>query len=197
MLRGAGGSIAQVGAMLHPGYPAASFGWMTDGTGFVTAVPAVDLIYVYPFRVYNSLVISSIFSRTVTGGAGSAMKMAVWRNNRATARPTGLPILGQNAGWDTAVTGNDSTAIANIALSPGIWWGGSKVTGTPPTMVANLSLQTSLTGMISQGSIPTPPPNGFSVPDAYANDLMAFDMTAATFTPVSSLGIPAVGLGWN
>lgn len=194
---GSGLTRGQVAAMLHPGYPPASFGWMAEGAGFSTTIPAVDLIYIYPFRVFGSPVISRIFSRTATGGAGSALKMAVWRNNPLTARPVGLPVFGQNAGWDTTATGSDDSAVSNYPLYPGIWWGGSKATGTLPAMVGVLSNATPAIAMVTQPSLPTSAPNGFSVPDAYANDIMAFDMTSATFTPVSSAGIPAVGLGWN
>jgi hypothetical protein len=190
--RGGGITRAQAVSLLSPGLPAGQTAWMAEGAAQSIAIPAVDLVYLYFFRVYSRIVVNLIGARTNTGGAGSAVKSALWRNNPTTGRPSSIPVLGQNAGFDTTATGNDTAAIANVPLEPGVYWGGSKCTGTPPTM---LCISNQFLG-INAASLTTGNPNiGYSVPDAYANDIMALDLTGATFTPVGS-GIPVIGLGW-
>lgn len=196
----AAGGITPTGfaERLHPGYGSGNFSVMWEGSvvGNI-AMAAVDLVYVYPFRVYSPIVITSLFQRCETAGAGSSVKSAVWANNYATARPTGLPLLGQNAGFDTSGTGVKTAAISNIRLLPGIYWGGSKATGTLPMM-------TQINAADSSGSVAAPSaqmgtsvqPVGFSAPSAYANDIMTLDLTGATFTLVSASRIPVIGLGW-
>ena len=195
MLRGAGGSIAQVGAMLLRSTPPASFGMMADGgSGGATAIPAVDLVYLYNFPV-PAMVVTSIFQRLQTVGAGSAVKCAVWANNPATGRPMGRPLFGQNAGFDTTA----GTGIKSAAM----YWFGSKATGTLPVMTslqtnnnAQPASRTSFASASDAINFAGAQTMGFSVPDAYANDIMALNLKGATFTPVASSGIPVIGLGW-
>lgn len=204
MLRGAGGSIAQVGAMLLRSTPPASFGMMADGgSSGATAIPAVDLVYLYNFPV-PAMVVTSIFQRLQTVGAGSAVKCAVWANNPATGRPMGTPLFGQNAGFDTtAGTGIKSAAIASYSLNAAMYWFGSKATGTLPVMTsmqtnnnAQPASRTSFASASDAINFAGAQTMGFSVPDAYANDIMALNLKGATFTPVASSGIPVIGLGW-
>jgi len=199
MLRSSAGiSPTGLAQRLHPGYGSGNFSVMWEGVvvGNV-AMAAVDIVYLYPFRIYAPLTITSIFQRVETLGAGSSVKSAVWANNYATARPTGLALLGQNAGFDTTGTGIKTAAISNVQLLPGVYWGGSKATGTLPMM-------TQINATDSSGNVASAAaqmgtsvqPVGFSVPDAFANDIMALDLTAATFTLVSASRIPVIGLGW-
>lgn len=194
---GMGLSQPQIARLLHPGYGTGNFGVMWEGSvvGNI-AMAAVDIVYLYPFRVYSPITITSLFQRVETAGAGSSVKSAVWVNNYATARPTGLALLGQNAGFDTSGTGIKTAAISNVQLLPGVYWGGSKATGTLPMM-------TQINAADSSGNVASPTaqmgtsvqPMGFSAPSAYANDIMALDLTAATFTLVSASRIPVLGLG--
>lgn len=196
----AAGGITPTGfaERLHPGYGSGNFSVMWEGVvvGNV-AMAAVDIVYLYPFRVYSPIVITSLFQRVETAGAGSAVKSAVWANNYSTARPTGLPMLGQNAGFDTTTTGIKTAAISSVQLLPGIYWAGSKATGTLPMM-------TQINATDSSGNVASAAaqmgtsiqPVGFSVPNAYANDITALDLTGATFTLVSASRIPVIGLGW-
>jgi len=203
MLRGAGVSLAQVGGVVLRDTPPASFGLMAEGAIIGgTSMAAADTVYLYRFAV-PAMVVTSIFQRLLTVGAGSAVKCAVWANNRATGRATGLPCLGQNAGFDTsASTGIKSAAIANVPLSTDVYWFGTKATGTLPQMASisgfNAVMQASHLSMPTQSDalgFPGAQILGFTVPDAYANDIMALDMTGATFTPTGAV-IPAIGLGW-
>lgn len=199
MLRASAGiSPTGLAQRLHPGYGSGNFGVMWEGpvVGNV-AMAAVDIVYLYPFRVYSPLTITSLFQRVETAGAGSSVKSAVWANNYATARPTGLALLGQNAGFDTTGTGIKTAAISSVRLEAGIYWGGSKATGTLPMM-------TQINAADSSGNVASATaqmgtsvePVGFSVPAAFANDIMALDLTAATFTLVAASRIPVIGLGW-
>lgn len=199
MLRSSAGiSPTGLTQRLHPGYGSGNFSVMWEGSvvGNI-AMAAVDIVYLYPFKVYAPITITSIFQRVETLGAGSSVKSAVWANNYATARPTGLALLGQNAGFDTAGTGIKTAAISSVRLEAGIYWGGSKATGTLPMM-------TQINAADSSGNVASPTaqmgtsvePVGFSVPSAFANDIMALDLTAATFTLVAASRIPVIGLGW-
>jgi hypothetical protein len=193
-----GVSLAQVADVLHPGYAPASFGMMYEGaTTSTVAMQAADIVFLYPFRVYRPITVTSLYQRCETAGAGSAVKTAIWANNYKTARPTGLPLFGQNTGFDTSTTGTKTAVVASVLLPSAVYWGGTKATGTMPTMTnvnstsgaSNLSLPTAQMG---GGTAPV----GFSVPDAYANDIVALDMTGATFTVIAAGRIPVVGLGW-
>lgn len=184
---------------LHPGYGSGNFSVMWEG-GVVgnVAMAAVDIVYLYPFRIYAPLTIRTLYQRVETLGAGSAVKSAVWANNYSTGRPTGLPLLGQNAGFDTTTNGIKPAPISSVRLEAGVYWGGSKATGTLPMM-------TQINAADSSGNVASPTaqmgtsvePVGFSVPDAYAKDIMALDLTAATFTLVAASRIPVIGLGWE
>lgn len=198
---GDGLTLAQASKLLGPGYPPASFqimfGGPVQGNGII---PAADLVYLYKFQVFAPIVVTSIYQRCQVVGVGSALKCAVWRNDPAVARPTGLPVLGQNAGFDTSgSTGLKSAAVASVTLEAGTWWAGTKYTGASPQMV----------NITSASAVGIPAPSqagttagavamlvGFSAPDAYANDIMALDLTAATFTAVQTNGTPVIGLGW-
>lgn len=118
-----GGASSNVARLLHPGYPAGTFTWMGNISGSL-GLGSSDNLRLYPFRVAQRRRVSSINMYTATGGAGSAVKCAVWRNDYSTARPIGVPVLGQNAGFDTTGTGPDTAAISDVWLDAGIWWGG-------------------------------------------------------------------------
>lgn len=199
-----GVSSGQISDWLIRSVPPASFGIMADGTvGGGIAIPAVNLLYIYPFPV-PGMIVTSIFQRLQTVGAGSSVKCAVWANNPDTGRPTGLPLFGQNAGFDTSAnTGIKSAAIANYALPAGMYWFGSKATGTLPQMTyisqfnsAAMASRMAFSSAAEAMPLPASMPVAFSVPDAFANDIMALNLTGATFTPVNAAGVPAIGLGW-
>lgn len=193
MLRGAGASLGQVGRLLHPGYPAGTFTWMGARVAANT-LGSADNLRLYPFQLAQRRRVSSIFTYTGTGGAGSALKCAVWRNDYSIARPTGLPVLGQNAGFDTTAQGTDGAAIADIWLDIGVWWAGEVHTGTAPTM--NAMGNADPISMVAMPSNAANAASGWLIAQPYAADIMALDLTGASLA-VTSAPIAAIGLGWS
>ncbi len=192
---GSGATIDQVSRLLHPGYPAGNFAWMTTGHAAAT-VAAADVLFIYPYPLFARVVITSISANTVGGGAGSSMKCAVWRNDPATARPTGLPIFGQNAGFNTSDTGFDTAAIANVPAGPEVLWFGSVFTGTMPQMViqAQSGPGSSMIVHSSLAALGTPSQN-MQVAQPYASDIMALNLTGASLVRTASPA-PILALGW-
>lgn len=196
-LRGSGLSRSQAGALQHPGIPAGWLTWTGEGAPGSAAIGAADTLYLYPFRVSFTRAVNLIFTRCVTGGAGSAIKCAVWANDTAAGRPTGLPPLGQNAGFDTTGAGDDSAAIGNVVLAAGMWWAGVVATGTMPTMLTvgtshaplNISAGPNLT------NVPHPR-TGYSIAQAYATDILTVNLTGAALAPLGATQVPQIGLGW-
>lgn len=198
MLRSRALPLAAIGAALGAAYPSGTFTWMHDGsTSSSLAMSAVDVLYFYPVTITDARGASSIFAGVATGGAGSSLKNALWRRDAVTGKPTGLPILGQNVGLDTSSSGVKAQAITTVIPPPGQYWGASKVTGTQPTMIcassADANPRVSFTTAVgTAGFMPT----GFSTPDAFANDIMAFNATAAVWTNINNSRTPILGLGW-
>lgn len=182
---------------LSIGAAANRWAWMAEGALSTAAYGAADVLYLYPFILDTPRTVTEIGMRTTAGGAGSSVKGAVWTHDFAAGRPTSVPVLGQNAGWTTTAGGDDSTVISSVLLQAGPWWWGSKCTGTPPTMVS-VGSGHRVNLMTPQGSIGqlTNNRNGLSAPDAYANDIMATDLTSATFTALNSSQVPALALEW-
>jgi hypothetical protein len=198
------GAIIGNSPVWQAGYPPAHFGVMAAGDVVAAAIPAVDLVYLYPFPVNSPLDVTAIFCNCQVVGAGSAVKMAVWANNPMTGRPTGKPLLGDNVGVNTASgTGIKSVAVLNRPTPVGVLWFGSKATGTLPSMTTlsgngNTGAASRLAAVAAADALRNAAVQsiGLSTPDAYANDIMDLDLTRATFTNVTVSGIPVIGLGW-
>jgi hypothetical protein len=196
--RGGGISRAQAAAQLNATRSGAGGRWCSY-THVGSAVAAVDTIYLYWLPEYFIPgPVTLLRTRCTTGGAGSSVKYALWRHDPVTGRPTGLPIAGQNTGLATDTTNtNQDLVVASLSIgSPfGVWFG-SKYTGTLPQMICNTA-----TGfMTSQiiwpvGNLPAAPRPGFQIADAYANNILAFDMTGQPLVG-SAATIPAVGVEW-
>jgi len=191
--------VAQlVGEIQHAGYPSGKYTWMCDGTVVgTTNLQTADLIYFYPFTVKRRVACAGLFQICLTGGAGSAVKSAIWRNDPVLARPTGLPIMGQNAGYDTTGTGNKIATFTAVTMDPDVYWCGSKFTGTAPILL-NISSTYASQHIATAAPLAGASfmPIGFSTADAYANDIMAFDATAATLAEVNNSRIPITGMVW-
>ena len=176
-----GMSSGQISDWLMRSVPPASFGLMADGpVAGGAAIPAANQLYLYPFPVPR-MVVTSIFQRLQAVGAGSAVKCAVWVNNSNTGRPAGLPLFGQNAGFDTTTSiGIKSAAIAGYAFSGGMCWFGSVATGTLPQMTyvnpfnsAAMASRMAFASAAEAMPLPSSMPVAFSVPFTFSNDIMA------------------------
>lgn len=172
----------------HPGYIASQLYPLYDGTyNVTTSVVAVDQIYLFPFVVPSALPFTSIKLRTVTAGANSTVKAALWADSPVSHRPLGAPLFVQATSVATA-TSNTTIDLAEMAsgvLTPNqVYWFGSKYThaaGGLPVM-ANTSApakQGWLTGLTSFGW-------GKSFADAYGNAMPTFT-EGASFTEFSSI----------
>lgn len=195
---GDGLTPAQAGLLVQPGYPAAHGAWQGTAVTNVT-VPAANTLYVYRVPVFKSLRATLLRIFTVTGGAGSEVKFALWANDPATARPTGVPLAGQDVGL--ATTANNSwqdVVLASVFLpgNVGGLWFGSKFTGTLP-IVRGVTSQSSHieNARFPAGSAPTTNLNNFSLASPYADNIMLTNLTGAALTNISGI-VPACYLEW-
>jgi hypothetical protein len=182
---------AQAAALLHPGYPPGRFSFMHQRPLQATVSVAAALT-LYFFPIARPITPTTIFAQCVVAGAGSAVKCAVWPNNPATAQPTGLPLVGQNAGFNTATTGVKSAAVAPTLLPPGGYWFGSIATGTAPQMLASFATD------VSQQFIASPSAGSstmWAIAQLYTDDIMARNLTGASFSAAGG-NITAIGLGY-
>lgn len=189
----------------HPGFVTGRFYSTYGGTISVTAaIPGADTLYLYPWTLKQRVTVTSLFVRCIGAGAGSSVKAALWANGSG-GRPVGTPLLGSDTPLDTSTSGIKSTAIASVTLNPGIYWLGSKASGTMPTLVSIQGTQLQLSATLGAASpgvalntASTNQVTAISVPDAYANNIMAANLTGATFSDVvggSSSGVPVIGVG--
>jgi len=172
---------------------------MSNGTAFAPALDTV--VALMPISVPFRAAVVTLNVRTATGAGSSAIKMALWRNNYATGRPTGVPFVGSNTGQ--ATTGNNSTqsVAAVFTAQPNVmYWFGCAVTTAAPTFYGVQGSATTATSwgsqIIGEGTVAASPVIGLSAPYAYANDIMALDLSAATFTTlIGAQAIPIPRLG--
>lgn len=183
----------------HPGYIAGQTYILPETMAAATAITAVDTIYLWMWMPGARVVPVSLGTRIATGGAGSAMKVAVWRNNPATMRPTGTPLAANNTG--AATTASNTTvllAISGFTAAVGVpVWCGAKFTGTLPSPLqpgAQGDGARLWGGAIGNNAAGTA--IGLTAPDAYANDIAATDLTGAVFTvATSTIGVPLFMIG--
>jgi len=186
MLKSISGPILE-----HPGYVAGRTYSTFEGTPSVSAIPAADTIYFYPFRLFVPVTFSAGQVRTGTGGAGSAVKCGIWANSPISARPLGAPLIVDNTG--AATTGSSTSVVTALAgsLAPGIYWAGTKATGTLPTVISVPSANNFcvwFTGSASSALAIT----GFSVADTYSSNMPTI-AEGASFT-AHGAAIPIIGL---
>lgn len=166
---------------------------MVDGPVTTAAIPAVDKVYLYPFILYAPITFTAGQMRVGTGGAGSSIKVAIWANGTgATNRPVGAPLFVDNTGVATTSSATNIAPALAGSLSPGIYWAGSKLTGTLPQMVivqtTNLTLS-QLTGASGSALVTC----GLSSDDSYANSMPTF-AEGASFTLLGTASAPVLGL---
>jgi hypothetical protein len=178
---------------IHPGYVAGRIYPTYIGTMTTAAIPAVDTLYFYPFPLYSRAVLTSGQVRVVTGGAGSSIKVGIWANSTASARPLGAPLIVDNTGVATTSSGVAVTPALAGTLDAGLYWVGVKATGTLPSCLSIPSghswcgYYTGLTSATAMAS------NGLSFVSTYA-DAMPTMAEGASYTLVSGSGIPILGL---
>lgn len=188
---------------LSLGYPPNHYGWMIHpASAFLSAVtvPATDFVYLYPFPVFERITIYELFVRCNTGVPSSALKSAIWANNAAIGRPTGVPLASNNTGFPMTVSFTlPSVTVSNTVLDVGMYWAGHKCTAALPniTSTGGNSTARGVTTTTLNDLTATTGLNVLRVPDAYANDIAALDLTSATFTVGGFSGVPALGTRWR
>jgi hypothetical protein len=156
------------------------------------AVPAVDVVYFYPFQVFAPVTMKSLHARVVTAGAGSAVKVGIWANSTVSNLPLGAPIVADNTGQATTSSNSNTTSnIADTLFPPGWYWAGTKFTGTLPTMVSIPTASNFMAATMGVSSIAALAVCGVSIADAYANDMPTLSEGAA-FTVVAVAGAPVI-----
>jgi hypothetical protein len=183
---------AQAAALTFPPTSGPRGQWFSNGRS-ARAPFGADILYLYWFPLPRALTITLMRMRTLTGGAGSAVKYAIWGTDPVTGRPTGVPLIGQNTGLSTATSGTfQDTVIASVVLNqPNGIFVGSKLTGTMPVMLANNWAigPTGTTWPIGAG--PLEASSCYSIVSPYAADIMAENLTGAALGSYTN-DIPAL-----
>lgn len=183
--------------IVGPGFVGSSFYSNYAGaTSNAATVATLDtVVYLQPFYVRSyPLTAQALAFRNVVLGVNCAVKLAVWGSSVTTKRATGVPLAGSN----TASTGCQSN---NTAISVSItytfqpnqtyWLGSAFSTGAAAPMSINGAGFTDVMGRTSLGASQNI--GSLSAPYTYATDIMALDLTSATFTDVNSgSGVPVV-----
>ena len=162
----------------------------TGGSVVVTA----DVGYAWRWRVKRDLVLAALGSRTITGGAGSAIKVGLWADNPATLRPIGLPLTSNNVG--AATTANNTTVMPTVGPRVLRWgehvWILGVWSATAPTVVSvNNTVIDGLEAMgLALGSTVGAHPTGISTPVTFTNDIGELDLTAAIWSNVLTTNMP-------
>lgn len=175
------------------GYKSGNYYSCWDGaSASATAVPAVDTIYLMPFIVQEAVKVSTLACRIVTGGAGSAMKMAIYANKAGA--PVGSPLIYSNTGVATTSNNTTVTVSASGTLYPGTYWAACKFTGTLPTAVSISNASMNSTVKMGRSSIVN---NNTVVALTYAHAYATNfpDLTGVSTSNESGNGVPVMYFG--
>ena len=180
---------------LHPGYIASrTYATLPGVTPTGAAVPAIDTIYLYPFPVFSRITLAALRIRVSTGGAGSSAKCAVWANSFTSMRPLGAPLLVDNTGVATTASSADAAFAITGTLNTGIYWVGTKFTGTLPSTLsvpANNTWVSFMAGLPIAGGASQ---NAYSFADTYSNNMPTFAEGASFTALTGASGTPIVYL---
>lgn len=168
--------------------------------------PSLDTqMALYPFTVQDSpLTAVSLNVRTVTGVASCSIKMALYANNPATSRPTGVPIAGSNTGQSCAssTTTQSVTISPSVVLIPGqIYWAAVAVSTGASTFVSLSIAGTvqvgafSMFGQMGSASVTSAFVVGWLTSYTFASNILTTDLTGATFAAPAVGGIPLMYIG--
>lgn len=166
-------------------------GVMSGATG---TNPGIGSIRLYPALVKKRCTLSNLGIRIAAGATGN-IQAAIYKNNPATGRPTGTPLV-STASISTASSATNVGSAAVVQLEAGLYWFATNTDNATSTMSSLLA--TSLNGSILIGS--ATPANvlggasgnliGVSTPATFGT---WGDLTAATFTEVAAaLTVPLV-----
>lgn len=174
----------------HPGFIASRRYPLASTQASAGAVGAVDMIYLFPIILRAPISIVSLSAYVATGGAGSAMKAAIWADSPVSHRPLGAPLAVDNTGIATTSSTTAVTLTTGaVTLAPGYYWGGTKFTGTLPSMRAIPNTDVSMAHFFGSGTGGETQPY-YQYAHSYATAMPTFaegDVTAVTVQPVPML----------
>lgn len=184
----------------HPGYIPGRFyhTWPhSGGSGAAsTAIAAIDTIYLYAFRLFYPILLKSWMVRTITAGAGSSMKSALYWASPVSNKPLG-PLVVDNTGVTTQANNTNITVdVTDTPLGPGWYWFGAKFTGTLPTMLTCGLVAPTFQhcGDVATDGGSVNIATGFSVADTYSSNMKTLS-EAQGYTLVGASHCPMVALG--
>lgn len=183
-----------------PGYVSGRF-YSPIATSLSTsvAVGTLDtLIYLIPVTIQQeSFAATSLGVRIVTGAVNCAVKLALWNHSATTKRATGTAIAGSNTGQACTATPTNVSVTISRTLPQGLYWFGAAFTTGAPNAFAIANLDSAIMAMTGRTSINANSSiTALSAPYTYATDIMALDLTAATFTDViGAQGVPLPYIG--
>lgn len=133
----------------HPGYIAGN--WYLPHLIVATSngqAPGAGSIRLIPGYVKERITVGGLGVDVTTLFAGGNVQAAIYANNPATGRPTGLP-LASTSSMSTAVTGVVNSTVS-VQLEPGLYWFATNSDNATSAYMANGSTSPSLS--IWQGS---------------------------------------------
>jgi hypothetical protein len=153
------------------------------------AFNAIDKWFLYPWVNVAPVNFTAGNLCVTAGGAGSSVKTAIWANSTISNRPIGPPLFVDNTGVATTANASVTVAIGPGSLPPGLYWIGTKCTGTPPTVISgnNSSFLRSLVPARTSGAT-----NDFEFVDTYSNNAPTF-AEGATFNETRD-AVPLIDL---
>lgn len=175
-------------------YALARFMPMTQASAYPSALLDNNISF-YPFTVEYPLTVATLNVRTITGAGSSAIKMAVWVDS-GNGRPSGTAVVGSNTGQATTGTPSTASITVSYTFQPNtVYWAGFAVTTAAPTFVAisgNNGTSMYLYSYVGKNALDSNNNNGLSATFTYSNDIMALDLTGASFNDVTANGIPVL-----
>ena len=81
---------------VHPGFAATKIFSTTKRVAVSGTIGAIDTLYLYPFHLPNSFTFTGGRARTITGGAGSAIKAGIWATDTTNGAAGNKPVGGTN-----------------------------------------------------------------------------------------------------
>lgn len=163
----------------------------TAGHNTGTAVPASEILYLYPVEIGEKMTLAAIVARIFTGGASSLMRAGIWAEKNK--RPFGAPIVADNVGVSCATSSTQATFSATATLKPGRYWVGAKFGPNTATMPTPVSV--SSTDYTNERKIGRVNLNGntaltaISIANAWGTNLPTF-AGGETYTEVFNSGVP-------
>jgi len=166
-----------------------------DAAG-TAAVGAKDVLIFYRYRLDVPVKVNRLFAYVITGAAGSAMKIGIWKSGQS-SYAEGLAALATTV---SAATTSNATAVSwdfsDVLLQPGHYWVASvfDASASLPVM-AQVPTPDPQMRQSTDAAVFTAPLAGYSVPCGFSTDLTTLDVTGLSRTSRAvSFGVPLLGV---